>query len=135
MFSGTWSANVQPSTQPTGTWGSGGGGSTGTWGSTATSGGSTGTWSYAPAPSYSYPSSYAYTYSMPALAPYVAPGAGLSFGPYGEGAFTPYDFPLMRPLREGERLGSNGIVAKLAELSPGTKLLLAGLAAFLVFKK
>src|SRR6476660_9705305 len=90
--------------------GGGGGGTSGGWGlisSPTQAAPSVGGWSFASEPvvSNSYPSgsftSYNAGYGLPAYSPGTIGGAGLSFGPYGEGTFTPLDFPVTRPLRPG----------------------------------
>lgn len=124
MFSG-WS------TAGSGSGGSSGGGwSTGSGGTTSTSGGgwttgsgggsSSGGWSFAPTVAPTYTPIVAPTYT-PSYASYIPggtvqvlpTGAGLQFGPYGEGGpYTPLEYPLLHELKPGQRLeaGSGGIV-------------------------
>ena len=96
-----------------------------------------GGWSFSePVTQNSYPSgsftSYNAGYGLP-YSPGVIGGAGLSFGPYGEGTYTPLDFPVTRPLRPGERLEDikNGVVSK--SILP--YLALGALAIFLLKDK
>ena len=97
MFSGSWGGAVTGSGGG-GTWGSGGDG--GTWGS----GGGGGTWGGVSAPSggggVASGSGIVSGVSLP------GPGGGGSFGPWGEGVYTPLDYPATKFLSEHESLES-----------------------------
>ncbi len=145
MFSGSWGTiSTSGGGSASGTWSTGTGAPAGSGWSTGTApsgsgwlsspsspttatagdGGSYGTGTY-----QSGGSGYYGYYQAPTY-----PGAGLSFGPYGEGGpYTPLDFPLMHELRPGQRLEDLNPQSGLAN-NKRLRFLALGVIAFLLLK-